>query len=129
MPRNYIREGFQAITVSVSVPDAEGLLTFLKHVFDAVVVSRSERPDGTSCKRRGADRRFGARTLRGERAVRDDDRSAPRLRADTDATYGKAIGAGAQSVYEPAEMPYGERGAGVQDRWGNRWGLATMSTR
>ncbi len=47
---------------------------------------------------------------------------------DTDATYDKAIAAGAQSVFAPADMPYGERSASVQDRWGNRWWLATMSS-
>jgi PhnB protein len=44
---------------------------------------------------------------------------------DTDATYGRALEAGATSVDEPMERPYGERSAGVRDPFGNVWYIAT----
>jgi len=44
---------------------------------------------------------------------------------DVDDTYRRAIEAGATSVMEPMDQPYGERGAGVEDISGNRWYIAT----
>jgi uncharacterized glyoxalase superfamily protein PhnB len=35
--------------------------------------------------------------------------------------------AGATSLYEPAQMPYGERSAGVMDPVGNHWYIATYT--
>ncbi|MGH3579353.1 MAG: VOC family protein, partial [Mycobacterium sp.] len=44
---------------------------------------------------------------------------------NTDETYRRAIDAGARSIEEPADMPYGDRRAMVQDQWGNTWQIAT----
>lgn len=44
---------------------------------------------------------------------------------DVDATYQRAIQAGATSVDEPGDKPYQERGAGVKDSFGNTWWFAT----
>ena len=44
---------------------------------------------------------------------------------DCDAVYAEALRAGATSLYEPEDKPYGERSAGVTDAWGNQWYLAT----
>jgi uncharacterized glyoxalase superfamily protein PhnB len=40
---------------------------------------------------------------------------------DPDAMYQRALAAGATSVWEPKDQPYGERTAGVQDPYGNQW--------
>lgn len=45
---------------------------------------------------------------------------------DTDALYERAVKAGAQSLREPADQFYGARSAGVKDRWGNHWWIATQ---
>lgn len=44
---------------------------------------------------------------------------------DTDATYKKALGAGAKSIEEPNDAFYGDRRAAVEDSQGNQWFLAT----
>jgi uncharacterized glyoxalase superfamily protein PhnB len=44
---------------------------------------------------------------------------------DTDATYHRAIEAGAREIEPPTDMPYGDRRATVQDAWGNIWQIAT----
>jgi uncharacterized glyoxalase superfamily protein PhnB len=44
---------------------------------------------------------------------------------DSDSTYKRALLAGATSLEEPADMPYGDRRAMVRDRWGNTWQIAT----
>lgn len=44
---------------------------------------------------------------------------------DADATYRRALEAGARAIEPPADMPYGDRRATVQDAWGNTWQIAT----
>jgi PhnB protein len=44
---------------------------------------------------------------------------------DCDATYARAIAAGAEPVMEPADMYYGDRHGGVRDSAGNTWWIAT----
>ncbi len=44
---------------------------------------------------------------------------------DTDATYKRALEAGAVTLEEPSDMPYGDRRAMVKDPCGNDWQIAT----
>jgi PhnB protein len=43
---------------------------------------------------------------------------------NADATYERAIKAGAKSLFAPADQPYGDRNAGVEDPFGNQWYIA-----
>ncbi|MEO1020706.1 MAG: VOC family protein, partial [Pseudomonadota bacterium] len=45
---------------------------------------------------------------------------------NTDAVYERALNAGAQPLREPSDQFYGSRSAGVEDRWGNHWWVATQ---
>jgi uncharacterized glyoxalase superfamily protein PhnB len=47
--------------------------------------------------------------------------------ADVDATYEKALAAGATAVRAPADMPYGERTSTVTDAGGNTWFIAAYT--
>jgi PhnB protein len=44
---------------------------------------------------------------------------------DVDATYAQALAAGCVSDSVPTDQPYGDRIAGVKDKWGNLWWLGT----
>ena len=44
---------------------------------------------------------------------------------DADATYRRALEAGATSVREPSNQFYGDRAGGVKDAAGNQWWIAT----
>jgi PhnB protein len=44
---------------------------------------------------------------------------------DCDAVYTRAITAGATSIREPADQPYGDRMSGVKDPFGYKWWIAT----
>ena len=44
---------------------------------------------------------------------------------DVDATYKKALSAGATSALEPTDQPYGDRSAWVNDEFGNIWYLSS----
>ena len=48
--------------------------------------------------------------------------------ADVDHFYRRALQAGAQSEFEPADMDYGDRQAGVVDPNGNYWWISTRLT-
>ena len=43
---------------------------------------------------------------------------------DCDTTYAKAVAAGAKSLREPTDQPYGDRMAGVLDPFGYKWWIA-----
>ncbi|MBV8285323.1 MAG: VOC family protein [Hyphomicrobiales bacterium] len=44
---------------------------------------------------------------------------------NADDAYQRALEAGALAIEKPADMPYGDRRAMVQDPWGNIWQIAT----
>lgn len=44
---------------------------------------------------------------------------------DCDAMYAQSLAAGAKSLREPADQPYGDRMAGVRDPFGYKWWIAT----
>jgi uncharacterized glyoxalase superfamily protein PhnB len=44
---------------------------------------------------------------------------------DVDATYQRALKAGAVSIEDPRNVPYGDRRAMVKDPFGNDWQIAT----
>jgi uncharacterized glyoxalase superfamily protein PhnB len=44
---------------------------------------------------------------------------------DVDSMYRRALEAGGESLREPEDQFYGDRSAGIKDRFGNQWWLAT----
>lgn len=44
---------------------------------------------------------------------------------DCDAMHAQAVAAGAQSLREPVDEPYGDRMSGVKDPFGYKWWIAT----
>ena len=121
------------------VSDARGLVNFLQNVFGATGDLPSDAPAimqiGDSrimisdTGSRDATRAFlyvyvedTNETYR--RALKAGARS---VEEPTDLPYGdrRALKAGARSVEEPTDLPYGDRRAMVQDPWGNTWQIAT----
>ena len=43
-----------------------------------------------------------------------------------DEAWRRAVAAGGRTIEEPANMPWGDRRATVEDPWGNTWQIATM---
>lgn len=102
-----------------------GLIDFLKQAFEAKETERHSRPDGTIMH---AEVKIGDSVIMMGEPMGDFKPMPGSIYLyvkDTDATYRKAIQAGAVSIMEPADQFYGDRSAGVKDPLGNFWWIAT----
>ncbi len=120
-----IPEGYHSVTPYLVVNGADKLLDFMKQAFSAEERMRMPRPDGSIAH---------AETQIGDSVVMVGESSeevAPASATihlyveDCDATYERALGAGATSLREPTNEFYGDRMAGVKDAFGNSWWMAT----
>ena len=115
---SFTPEGWHTVTPRIVARDAKGLVGFLNRVFEAQGQYRESAP---------SEIRIGDSVV-----MISDAGVRPAMTAflyvyvaDTDATYRRALDAGARSLEEPALMPYGDRRCMVEDRWGNTWQIAT----
>ena len=120
-----IPEGYHSVTPYMIAKGAAKVLEFVKETFDAEEIMRMPGPDGTIGH---AEFRIGDSTL----MISDGGEMYPPMPcslyvyvADVDATYKRALAAGATSVKEPADQFYGDRSASVKDVCGNVWGIGT----
>jgi len=121
----YIPEGHHTVSPYLVVPGVAQLIEFTKQVFGATEVYASKRPDGTV---QHAEVRIGdSIVMMGEGGP--GGKHFPGMLhlyvEDADAVYQRAIQAGAKSVREPADQPYGDRSGGVEDAFGNQWWIST----
>jgi PhnB protein len=114
--------GYHTLTPRVFVSDPTGLVAFLKQVFAATGEVRPDVP---------AEVRIGDSLLMvSGTEVRNSMPACLYVYVDdVDATYRRAIGAGAASLEEPSDLPYGDRRAMVQDAWANLWQIAARLER
>jgi PhnB protein len=111
-------EGWHSVTPRIVVPDARGLVAFLKDAFGATGEYRQESPSEI--------RIDDSVVMISEAGLRNPMRAFLYVYvSDADATYRRAVEAGARSLEEPADMPYGDRRSMVEDNWGNHWQIAT----
>jgi PhnB protein len=120
-----IPEGFHTVTPYLVVEGVPKLIDFLKQAFDAQEIMRMPRPDGVIMH---AEVRIGdSSVMMGEAMGEHQPRpSCLYLYVENaDATYKRALQAGATSTMEPADQFYGDRHGGVIDPVGNQWWIAT----
>ena len=122
-----IRQGFTTVTPYIRVREA-GLVDFLAQVFDAQETF-SGRGSGGGMHR---EVRVGdSMVIIGEGDAGGGGVMPIRPVAfhvfvnDADATFERAIAAGATPLGEPADRAYGERSGFVADPFGNHWYIAT----
>jgi len=116
----FIPEGWHTVTSRVVVHDAEKLVDFLKVVFGATGEYRHALPSVIEI---------------GDSMVMISDAGPRRSMTaflyvyveDADARYRRALEAGARSLEQPSDMPYGDRRCMVEDQWGNTWQIATFA--
>jgi PhnB protein len=120
-----IREGFRTVTPYITVVEGDKFIDFLKQAFGAEEVLRhASGPGAFHAEVRIRDSMLMVGS--GERARGHERTHALHIYVDDcDATFARAIGAGATSLGDPADRPYGERSGFVQDAVGNHWYIAT----
>ena len=103
---------YRSVTPRIVTDDVDGLVAFLRTVFDADGEIVAGRPVDVR------DRRLARHGVgHGER---DAFPAFLYLYVDdADATYQRALAAGATSLEAPFDTPYGDRRAMVRDPWGD----------
>jgi PhnB protein len=118
-----VREGFTTVTPYLQVRE-EGLLEFLVQVFGAVETSSTKGPHGVHREVRVGD----SMLMIGEGGPEGTASLPPAFHVyvpDVDATFERALAAGARSLGAPEDRSYGERAGFVEDSFGNHWYIAT----
>lgn len=118
MTQPWVPAGWPTVTPRLFVDDVAAMVDFLRRVFNASGELHGGRP---------AEMRIGESVVM---VSGTDVREAmPAVLyvyvEDTDGTYERARAAGATSLEEPLDLPYGDRRAIVRDPAGNIWQIAT----
>jgi len=110
--------GWPTVTPRIIVQGADKLIAFVKDVFGATGDYRPEAP---------AELRLGDSIIMiSEAGVREPMPACLYVYVESaDATWQRAVTAGAQSLETPSNTPYGDRRGMVKDQWGNTWQIAT----
>jgi uncharacterized glyoxalase superfamily protein PhnB len=121
----YIPAGLSPVTPFLHPVGAAALIEFMKEAFQAEEISREASPEGMihHAMVRIGDSMIEMGEAHGELA----QPMPPALYmyvADLDATYERALKAGATSLQPPTVQGYGDRTAWVKDAWDNIWYLA-----
>lgn len=125
MPVTHIPDGYHVVTPILLVEDADALIDFMRRTFDAQEYQLGRRSDG---KVWHADLTIAGAHIMISEAGGPFRAAAAALNVyvpDVDATYQRALDAGAASVMPPGNRFYGDRNAVVKDRTGIVWTIAT----
>lgn len=125
---SYKPNGYNSVSPYLLVSNVKAQLAFLNAAFGAHDLNKWELPDGTV--KHAEVRIDDSVVMLGERPDGRDVMhcSTHVYVADVDATYKAALQAGATSLSEPKNQPYGDRSAGVKDTEGNIWWIGTKIT-
>lgn len=120
-------DGYTTVSPYLIVDGASATIEFLQKVFDAIELQRFAAPTG---KLMHAEIRIDDTVL----MIADGVDGWPPVPShihiyviDVDATYTRALAAGAISVQEPAKKHDADKRGGVKDAGGTTWWIATRT--
>src|SRR5260370_35026388 len=123
---HYLRPGLTSITTCIIMNKAAEFIEFLKAAFGGVEKLRVPTPDGRIMH---AEVAIGNGAVEGRGGSEQFPAAPTEIHLyvdDADATYTRALQAGATSIYAPTDdHPSGDRWGTLQDQFGNRWHIAT----
>lgn len=123
--QSHVPKGLHSVNPYLHPRRAEPLIGFLRRAFEAQEVAKYASPDGVV---HHAVVKVGDAVLEmGEAHGKYEPMAAMFYLyvPDMESVYRRALAAGATSFQEPTDQPYGDRNAGVQDAFGNKWYIAT----
>ncbi|MBL8788813.1 MAG: VOC family protein [Deltaproteobacteria bacterium] len=128
---SHIPFGLRSVNPYVICTPFDTFTVFLSEVFGAEVIERHLAPNENG----DGERVMHAKVQLGDTIIEGSDGRPGTWPAmpgafhvyvpDCDATFTRAVAAGATVSYEVSDMPYGERSGGVVDPFGNHWFIAT----
>jgi PhnB protein len=122
--KSHIPEGMHTVNPGVQPLRADPVISFLQRAFGARELERHASPDGVI---------HHATVLIGDTIFEMGEAHGPYQPMpsmfylyvpDCDAVYRRARAAGATSISEPKDQPYGDRSGAVKDVFGNTWYIA-----
>ncbi len=125
-----VPDGYRSVNPYLVVDDVDRLVAFLRDAFGGVERGRREiSADGTIGH---AEVQIGDSIVMLSEATSAFP-SRPSVCfvyvADVDSAFRKGLAAGAESVLEPSEQPWGDRVGGFHDLFDNRWWVATRGAK
>lgn len=129
-----IPEGFQSVTPHLVIKNAGEAINFYKNAFGAEEICRMPGPDGKSVMH--AELKIGSSVIMiadeypqagfvGPKSLGGTPVTVHLYVNDADATFQKAVKAGAEAIMPPTNMFWGDRYGQVTDPYGHRWSIAT----
>ena len=122
---SYTPKGLNSVNVYMLPRRAEPVINFLKRAFGAREIAKFASPDGVV---HHAQIRIGDSVVE----MGEPPEKYPPMPTmfylyvpDCDAVYQRALQAGATSISELVDQPYGDRNGAVKDAFGNQWYIAT----
>lgn len=125
MPTSYKPDGYNSVSPYLVVDGADGTIAFLKSAFDAIEIRRYPGENG---RVRHAEIRIDDTVVMVAACVEGWPAVPAHVHvyvADVDATYERALDAGATSVQEPIKKDDADKRGGFKDAGGTTWWIGT----
>ena len=120
-----IPDGYPRVSPYLVVRNVEETIEFIQYVFEGKIKEKMKLPDGSV---NHGEVSIGDSVIMMGKATPEHPPLNTMLYIyveDTDVTYKRALEKGAVSVMEPSDQFYGDRNAGVKDKDGISWWMAT----